>query len=439
MDQQSGSTGQYIIGSTAGAIPVKTDKGQFYMQKVKVQRYVSGKRPDFAKSSSESDSEDEDVIAHRKYAGKSERAIIDRESSPELPPEAYDDPRLRRLRIREVDEDREERHRQIHEPEVYEGEVEREYGRRDSDEEDEELSEDEIERKRHLLRLRALQKREEDELLAKEDDFKSEAEEIEESEYEEYTDSEEEAGPRLKPVFVRKTDRVTVAEKEKEEMKQKQAEVEAKKLAEERRRYTLKMVEQEIKKESQAKHEELNEGNIADIVTDDENEEAEYEAWKIRELKRIKRDREEREQMEKEKEEIERLRNMTEDQRRAELRHNPKVVTNKASKGKYKFLQKYYHRGAFFMDKEEDVYKRDFSAETLEDRFNKQVLPKVMQVKNFGRSGRTKYTHLVDQDTTIGDSPWISETSTNLKFFNNVAGGMRNQFEKPSSKKRKMH
>jgi microfibrillar-associated protein 1 len=84
--------------------------------------------------------------------------------------------------------------------------------------------------------------------------------------------------------------------------------------------------------------------------------------------------------MEKEKEEIERLRNMTEDQRRADLRHNPKMVTNKASKGKYKFLQKYYHRGAFFMDKEEDVYKRDFSAETLEDRFNKQVLPKVMQV-----------------------------------------------------------
>ena len=46
------------------------------------------------------------------------------------------------------------------------------------------------------------------------------------------------------------------------------------------------------------------------------------------------------------------------------------------------------------------MYQRDFSGATLEDQFDKTVLPKVMQVKNFGRSGRTKYTHLVDQDTT---------------------------------------
>jgi microfibrillar-associated protein 1 len=54
-------------------------------------------------------------------------------------------------------------------------------------------------------------------------------------------DSEEETGPRLKPVFVRKKDRVTVIEKERETLRQKQVEIEAKKMAEERRKYTLKV------------------------------------------------------------------------------------------------------------------------------------------------------------------------------------------------------
>merc|ERR1712110_658837 len=104
-------------------------------------------------------------------------------------------------------------------------------------------------------------------------------------------------------------------------------------------------------------------------------------------------------------------------------KNNPKIITNKAVKGKYKFMQKYYHRGAFFLEEEEGVYKRDVSQATLEDRFDKTVLPKVMQVKNFGRSGRTKYTHLVDQDTTQFDAAWSQDTATTSKFYRGTAGG----------------
>merc|ERR1711874_374106 len=116
------------------------------------------------------------------------------------------------------------------------------------------------------------------------------------------------------------------------------------------------------------------------------------------------------------------------------LKANPKEITNKAVKGKYKFMQKYYHRGAFYLEDEEDVFKRDVSHATLEDKFDKTVLPKVMQVKNFGRSSRTKYTHLVDQDITAFDAAWAQESASNSKFINQHAGGMRQVFARPAAK-----
>lgn len=63
--------------------------------------------------------------------------------------------------------------------------------------------------------------------------------------------------------------------------------------------------------------------------------------------------------------------------------------------------------------------------------------PSFPQVKNFGRSGRTKYTHLVDQDTTSFDSAWGQESAQNTKFFKQKAAGVRDVFERPSAKKRK--
>ncbi|XP_031704697.1 microfibrillar-associated protein 1 isoform X2 [Anarrhichthys ocellatus] len=370
------------IQSTAGAVPVRNEKGELSMEKVKVKRYVSGKRPDYAPMES-SDEEDEDFQFVKK--GKELEAEV------ELEEEDVSDPRLKRLlnRVSEDVEERLARHRQIAEPEVVaessedsdEGTWHPEHHEETSDEEEEEeeeVDDEEIERRRSMMRQRATERKNEDmEVMEVEEEGKSGAESESESEYEEYTDSEDEAEPRLKPVFIRKKDRVTVAEREAEELKQRELEAEAKKQVEERRRYTLKIAE------------------------------------------------------------IERFHNLTEEERRAELRNSGKQVTNKASKGKYKFLQKYYHRGAFFMDEEENVYKRDFSAPTLEDHFNKTILPKVMQVKNFGRSGRTKYTHLVDQDTTSFDSAWAQESAQNSKFFKQKAAGVRDVFDRPTVKKRK--
>lgn len=62
-------------------------------------------------------------------------------------------------------------------------------------------------------------------------------------------------------------------------------------------------------------------------------------------------------------------------------------------KQKWKFMQKYHHKGVFYVDEtsvrdKDDVRNRDVAGATLEDKFNKEMLPKVMQVKNFGRAGQ---------------------------------------------------
>ncbi len=48
------------ILSTAGAIPVRNEKGEISMQKVKVSRYVSGKRPEYAADQTSSEESDEE-------------------------------------------------------------------------------------------------------------------------------------------------------------------------------------------------------------------------------------------------------------------------------------------------------------------------------------------------------------------------------------------
>ena len=458
-DNRPQTYGEIGILSTAGAVPVKNDKGEISMQKVKVQRYISGKRPEYATGwdQSDEDSDGQDFISKRRGRGDKERlykkesssssADSSRSPSPARTKERAedrseqlntDDPRLRRLleaRLREKedqdsDEDQEERRerlrrrRRVQEPEIVEEmkiedednkddiikeESEDDDNDSDDSDSDDEMDEQAVQRRRDLMRQRAVAKAQmgvkQEELLAKEEE-KEGSQEEEESSEEETDSEEEEQEARLKPVFVRAKDRLTIQEKEREEMKARQAEREVQKLAEERRRQSLRMVESEVRKTQIAERKAADGETVGfdEINTDDENDEVEYETWKVRELRRLKRDREEREAFVKELAELDRFRNLTEDEKRAEMKINPKEITNKATKGKYKFMQKYYHRGAFYLEDEEDVLKRDVSHATLEDKFDKSILPKVMQVKQFGRSGRTKYTHLVDQVKLLCDS-----------------------------------
>lgn len=53
------------------------------------------------------------------------------------------------------------------------------------------------------------------------------------------------------------------------------------------------------------------------------------------------------------------------------------------------------------MEQDDDLLRRDYAGAT-ESSVDMTLLPKVMQVRDFGKASRTKYTHLADQDTSQG-------------------------------------
>ncbi|KAF8807643.1 hypothetical protein BYT27DRAFT_7223445 [Phlegmacium glaucopus] len=217
----------------------------------------------------------------------------------------------------------------------------------------------------------------------------------ESSEYE--SDSDEEPQVEFRPVFIPKRARATIAEREniaqdtEEALRRKEGE------AEERRKQSHDLVAASIRRELAEKEKEEEIPDVDD--TDGLDPAAEFEAWRLRELGRIKMEREAELQREKERQEIERRRAMPAEQRMKEDLERAQKLRDEKPKGQQKFLQKYWHKGAFHQD--EEILQRHDYTEATESTVDVSLLPKVMQVKNFGKRSRTKYTHLLDQDTTV--------------------------------------
>jgi microfibrillar-associated protein 1 len=241
----------------------------------------------------------------------------------------------------------------------------------------------------------------------------SEDEEEEESSEEEDSSSDDEPKkPMLAPKFISKAQRT----KQQNAQPVKSAEEIA---AEEERRRKEKadeMLQAQMERDQAAraagKKAWDDEDNIEEEVddTDGLDHEAEYAAWKLRELKRVRRDRLAIEEKEKEREEIERRRALTAEEREAEDKAYIEAQKDEQEgKGKMAYMQKYFHKGAFFQgDEEQDeevkaALNRDLAGARFEDETSsKEVLPEYMRIRDMsklGKKGRTKYSDLKSEDT----------------------------------------
>lgn len=144
--------------------------------------------------------------------------------------------------------------------------------------------------------------------------------------------------------------------------------------------------------------------------TDGLDAEAEFEGWKLRELMRLKRERETNTAREAERAEVEARRAMPEALRLKEDLEYAKgtraeKAAQKAAGGGPAFLQKYHHKGAFYAD-DEILQRYDYSVATEGSVRDVSSLPKAMQKRNYGKMSQSKYTHLVDQDTSDKMAGW---------------------------------
>ena len=212
---------------------------------------------------------------------------------------------------------------------------------------------------------------------------------------------------------------------------------------ERRKEEAIKFVENEMRNEAQAALEaelnlEANRGIEAVDDTDDLDPAAEKAAWKLRELQRIKRERESLIARELEREELEQRRNMDESERLKEDYARKREIEEERAenRGKMEFMQKYYHKGAFYQD--EEVLKRNYTVPTAEEHRSKQYLPKSLQVRSgeLGRASRTKYTHLTAEDTSRKDSPWFDAQNNVNKRTLGKMGGMHDPNDRERKRRR---
>ncbi|KAF0982322.1 hypothetical protein FDP41_011252 [Naegleria fowleri] len=231
---------------------------------------------------------------------------------------------------------------------------------------------------------------------------------------EESSSSEEED---IRPVFISKSQRSTIkTEEQLEEEENRRLELERKR-QEQKRETSEKMLEKVLQDEELSKRKivKADEELLSIDDSDTLDPESELMAWIDREFKRmsIMKARQEEEQQEYQRKEKSSL---LEEEEERETQQT-KIDSEEKKAKKMRFGQRYFHKGAFFMDNEEIAQKAEavYMEPVERDMVDYESMPKFYQRKNPGKARQSKYTHLKDQDTTDWSSPWYQKDQKSKK------------------------
>ncbi|WFD17885.1 hypothetical protein MCAP1_000094 [Malassezia caprae] len=220
----------------------------------------------------------------------------------------------------------------------------------------------------------------------------------ESSEYDTESESSEDEAPAplLKPVFVSQRDR-KVASAPPEHVETTRRDAEAARVA---KQAAHELAAARVVRDLQEKQHEAAHMDVDD--TDGLDPDAEFAAWRARELARLERQRAADAARQAEAAELQRRRALPEAERLAEDLAHARSTRQAKQRGQQGFLQKYYHKGAFFQDM--DILQRDYSQSTV-DAVDKRHLPQILQKRHFGQRSQSKWTHLAAEDTSRQGAP----------------------------------
>ncbi|WBW74467.1 splicing associated factor Saf3 [Schizosaccharomyces osmophilus] len=204
-----------------------------------------------------------------------------------------------------------------------------------------------------------------------------------------------------------------------------------------RKQLSQKILEETIQKEMKQREMEKTNELLKDVDdTDGLDPQSEYEAWQVRSLRRKKRDKENLLALEKERMSIEERRLMDPEEREKLDRQEAEESRQGKKKKPVQFLQKFYHRGAFYQD-QDIVRNRDYSEAAEGEIQHKETLPKAMQVRGntFGMAGQTRWTHLANEDTSKTGSAWSNPKNPLVHKTLQRLGGLHSD-ELPKKRKK---